>query len=232
MLKEFILALLVTKFVGVRKDGLAQLAGSLALQAEKEEEATALVEKITADKVTNFVKDWRSEVDKEVSTSTQTFEKTLKDKYDLVEKKDPAPADPPKPVDPNNPVDIAAIIAKAVSDAVAPIQQKLNGIEGEKVKTSRLEQMTEKLTGVPETFKTQKLNDFNRMNFESDEQFAEYLTETETNIVAFNQELADNGMSSHARPFVGSQNKDGVSTSVASFIASKTDEKPLSGKEL
>ena len=44
-MKETILALLIAKFSGVRKDGLTALARSLALQCTTEDEAKALVEK-------------------------------------------------------------------------------------------------------------------------------------------------------------------------------------------
>lgn len=227
-MKEKILALLLAKFAGVRKDGLAQLAASLSLQAADESEATTLIEKITADKVNDFVKDWRKDVDKEVSTSTKTFETTLKEKYDMVEKKTDD-----KKVDTPAPTDIAAIIAAEIAKAVNPLQQQLAGFRGQEITKTRLQTLESKLTDVPETFKSQKLKDFGRMNFETDEAFNEYLAEFETDVTAFNQEMADKGLAGHGRPIMGGANKDGVSSSVASFIAAKTDDKaPLSGKEI
>ena len=88
-MNEKLISLLTAKFAGVRKDGLAQMAAVLSLQVENEQEATALVEKLTDEKVNNFVKDWRKGVDKEVSEATKTHEGNLKKKYDLVEKKVP-----------------------------------------------------------------------------------------------------------------------------------------------
>jgi hypothetical protein len=231
-MKNIILALLVAKFAGVRKDGLAQLAGALSLQATTEDEANALVEKFTPDQVNDFVKDFRKDVDKEVSTANKTFETTLKEKFDLVEKKEPNPNPNPNPANPN-PTDIAAIIAAEVAKAVNPLQQQLAGFKGQEVSKSRLQTLESKLVNVPETFKAQKLKDFGRMNFETEEAFNEYLTEFETDITAFNQELADKGLSGHGKPFMGGQNKEGISSSVASFITSKTeDTKTLTGKEL
>lgn len=231
-MKNIILALLIAKFAGVRKDGLAQLAGALALQATTDEEANALVEKFTPDQVNDFVKDFRKDVDKEVSTSTKTYETTLKEKFDLVEKKEPNPNPNPAP-NPANPTDIAAIIAAEIAKAVSPLQQQLAGFKGQEVNKTRLQTLEGKLVNVPETFKTQKLKDFGRMNFETDESFNEYLTEFETDITAFNQELADKGLSGHGKPIMGGTNKEGVSAGVASFITSKTeDSKVLTGKEL
>ena len=43
-MKETILALLIAKFSGVRKDGLTALARSLALQCATEDDAKALVD--------------------------------------------------------------------------------------------------------------------------------------------------------------------------------------------
>ena len=62
-----ILALLIAKFSGVRKDGLEQMARTLALQCTNEDEAKTLIEKITDAQVNEFVKEYRKIVDKEVS---------------------------------------------------------------------------------------------------------------------------------------------------------------------
>lgn len=227
-MKNIILALLVAKFSGVRKDGLAQLSGALSFQATTDEEANTLVEKFTADQVNGFVREFRSEVDKEVSGSNKTFETTLKEKFDLVEKKDPNP----NPTNPS-PTDLASIIAAEIAKAVGPIQQQLAGFRGQEVSKTRLQSLEGKLANVPETFKAQKLKDFGRMSFDTDESFNEYLQESETDIIAFNQELADKGLSGHGKPFMGGQNKEGVSSAVASYIASTSDgASVMSGKEL
>jgi len=228
-MKEKILALLLAKFAGVRKDGLAQLATALSIQASDESEATAIVEKITADKVNDFVKDWRKDVDKEVSTSTKTYEQTLKEKFDLVEKKE---AGSGKDQNPDKSTDIAAIVAAELAKVVTPLQQQLAAINGEKTTATRIVTLEEKLKDLPESFKNQKLKDFKRMNFETTEAFEEYISEVETDITGLKQELADKGLSGHQRPLMGGQNKDGVSSAVASFIEAKTDDKTLTGKEI
>ena len=231
-MKEKILALLTARFAGVRKDGLAQLAGALSLQADDEAAATALVEKLTPEKVNSFVKDWRSEVDKEVSDSNKTYETNLRKKYEMVEKKDqdPGKQTDQKSTDPN---DIAAIIANAIKAAVEPLQKEISSFKGQKITETRLQQMESKLVNVPDAFKSQKLKDFKRMNFENEETFAEYLGEVETDIMALNQELADKGLSGQTKPIMGAKNKDGVSSAVNSYIESKTKpESSLGGKEV
>lgn len=233
-MKEKILALLIAKFAGVRKDGLAQMALVLSLQAADETEATALVEKLTTEQVNGFVRDWRSDVDKEVSEANKTYETNLKKKYDLVEKKEGDKDDPakdPKPATNTN--DVATLVANAVKEAMEPLQKELVSIKTAKTTETRLQQVESKLTNVPEAYKAQKLKDFKRMSFETDEAFAEYLGEVETDITALNQELADKGLAGHTKPIMGSPNKDGVSSAVSSYIESKTDpEKTLGGKEI
>ncbi|MBV5348858.1 hypothetical protein JZU61_04280 [bacterium] len=230
-MKEKILALLLAKFAGVRKDALAQMARTLALSVTTDDEAKTLVEKFTSEQVDEFAKDFRKDVDKEVSDATKTHEGNLKKKYDLIEKKEPTPGDPdPKPGDPK---DLDARLEAMLQKHIKPLQDRLAGYESEGVKKTRLQTLEGKLKDVPETFKAQKLKDFGRMNFETDEAFNEYLTETETDLAGFKQELADKGLSGHTKPIMGGQNKDGVSTGVASFIAEKTAEKPaLTGKEV
>lgn len=225
---EQILALLTAKFSGVRKDGLAQMARTILLTVTTEAEAQALIDRMDVSKVTETVNEYRKDVDKEVSGATKTHETNLKKKYEFKEKAEPGKTDPPG--DPN---DIASIIKATLDTALKPLQDKLAGFEGQQVNSSRLQLLEGKLTNVPDTFKAQKLKDFKRMNFDTDEAFNEYLTETETDLVAFNQELADKGLSQQSKPMFGQQNKDGVSAGVASFIEAKTKpENSLGGKEV
>lgn len=228
-----ILALLTAKFSGVRKDGLEHLARTLALQCANEEEAKALVEKITDAQVNDFIKEYRKVVDKEVSESNKTFEANLKKKFDLVEKKnDPEPGG--GSTDPK-PDDIATIVANAVAGAVKPLQDRLDKYEQGEVGKTRLQALQDKLSGCKdETFKAQTLKDFARMNFDSDDTFNEYLSEKEADIKTANQSVADAKLSrAGGAPQFGQKNEEGVSKAVADYIASqKPDANALSGKEV
>lgn len=233
-MKEKILALLMAAFAGVRKDGLNQLARTIALQAATEDEAKTLVEKLTKAQVDDFVKDYRAEVDKEVSDGNKTFESNLKKKFDFVEKKNPEPGvggSNPKGGDPN---DIAALVKAAVADAVSPLQTKLDKYEQGDIAKSRLQLLTEKLDGCKdETFKAQALKDFTRMKFESDDEFNEYLTEKETDVATANQNVANAALGSQGTPFFAQKEESGVSKGVAEYVASqKPDNTVLSGKEV
>lgn len=231
-MKEKILALLIAAYSGVRKDGLAHLAAALALQATTEDEAKTIVEKLTEAQVNDFVKDYRKDVDKEVSDANKTYEGTLKKKFDFVEKKSDPGKDPdPTKTDQN---DIQALIKAAVAEVVKPLQDELAGYKGQKITETRLQTLEGKFAGVPDSYKNQRLADAKLfINTLDDNAFNEYLTKTESDIAAFNQELADKGLSGQGKPMFGQKDNNGVSSGVAAFIQSQTQEKsPLTGKEV
>lgn len=231
-MKETILALLIAKFSGVRKDGLVALARSLALQCTTEDEAKTLVDKFTDAQVNEFVKDYRADVDKEVSESNKTFETNLKKKFDLVQKTEPGGKKNPKDTDTD---DIAAIVKAAVDAAVAPLNDKLNGYEAKTIAETRLQALNEKLNGCKdENFKAQTLKDFARMNFKDDADFNEYLTGKEADIATANQNKADTDLSnSGGSPLFSQKEESGISKGVAEYVESlKPDNDTFKGKEI
>ena len=229
-MKKTILALLVAKFQGARKDGLNVLAGILALQASTEDEAKALVEKITDAQVNEFIKDYRKDVDKEVSESNKTFEANLRKKYEFKEKETEPGGDPNK-----NPNDIAEIVKAAVAAAVKPFEEKLSGYETKNIADSRLAKLNEKLNECKdETFKAQTLKDFARMTFSNDDDFAQYLNDKTTDIANANQNVANAALGgASGKPLFAQKGDDGISKSVADFVASqKPEASAFTGKEV
>lgn len=229
-MKKTILALLVAKFQGARKDGLNVLAGILALQASTEDEAKALVEKITDAQVNEFIKDYRKDVDKEVSESNKTFETNLRKKYDFKEKVVEPGNNPTE-----NPNDIAAIVKEAVAAAVKPFEEKLSGYETKNIADSRLAKLNEKLNDCKdETFKAQTLKDFARMTFTNDEDFTQYLNDKTADIATANQNVANAALGgASGKPLFAQKGDDGISKGVADFVASqKPEANAFSGKEV
>lgn len=234
MTLEQIIALLTNKFSGVRKDGLAQLAKSLLLNVTTEEEAQALVDKLTDQQVTEFVKDWRKEVDAEVNKGIDTYKK-----------KNPAPkpegnddkGEPnqnPAPENPSNP-DIATIVKEAIAAQLKPLQEELSGYKAAEISKQRRTTLEGKLKDAPETFRSKILKDYDRMSFADDSAFDEYLTETETDLNGFKQELADQGLGKFPRPGQGGNGKPSdVPAEVAAYIKSQAPDSPtnLGGKEV
>lgn len=219
-MKEKLFALLVAKFAGVRKDGLTHLARALSLQAANDEEAEALIDKLTKDQVDTFIKEFRADVDKEVTEGNKTFEANLKKKYELVEKKseDPAPDDSKSKGGSSD--DIQSLIKNAISEAVKPFQEKLSALEMSAVAKSRQQQLEEKLSNCKDdVFKTKVLKDFSRMKFDSDEEFIEYLSETESDVTTVNQKLSDLDLGLQGQPIVSITQKSGKEASEAEINA-------------
>lgn len=229
-MRETILALLIAKFSGVRKDGLTALARSLALQCATEDDAKSLVDKITDAQVNEYVKDYRADVDKEVSNSNKTLESNLKKKFEFVEKK-AEPGGNPTP-DTNN---ISEIVKAAVAEAVKPFQERLSSYEQGDLAKSRLQSLNEKLASCrDETFKAQTLKDFARMKFDTDDEFNEYLTDKVADIATANQNVANAALSnSGGTPLFSQKEESGISKGVADFVASqKPENNTFAGKEL
>lgn len=143
---EHLLELLKAKFSGVRQDVLAQLASSLMLVATTEDEQNAMVEKLDKAQVEAFGKEYRKTVDTEVSNGTKTFEKNLREKYNLVEKNkepkqeptptpqpepEPAPQPQPQPTPQPQPQPQPAPKQKnGEEEKLKAMQQKINELEG------------------------------------------------------------------------------------------------------
>ncbi len=199
-MKEKLLALLQTKFAGVRKDGLNQLATIMALTVTTDEEATSAVDKLTEQSVGQFVTDWRKAVDSEISKANKTYEEGLRKKYDFKEKGIPSPPPPPTPSTELNADAIAAIVQKAIE----PFASELNSIKTTKVVETRKQLLAKELEVLDEGFRTPYLNAFDRMNFKDDEDFNAHLSNVKTEVAKIQQSLIDKGLSQQSKPMFGS----------------------------
>lgn len=188
-----LVALLGEKFPQVRKDGISVLARSLAIQVTDETQAQALVEQFSAEKVTEFIKEWRKEADQEISKSTKTFEENLKSKFNLTPKtQEPAP--------PTEPTDLASQFAKAIKDAVTPLQNEIQALKSGNVAQSRKTSFEQALKDVPQSLKNSYLKTFEKMNFENDDDFNAFLSETQTDLQQLSQELSNKGLGGFPQP--------------------------------
>ncbi len=234
-LTEEILALLKTQFPGVREDGLQQLAASLSLQVATKEEAAEIVGKFTADKVQQFVKDWRSKADAEIGKANQTYENSLKEKYDFVEKGKPTPpATTTQPATGELTLDsVKALIAEQLQG----VQQSITSITDTKLAETRRGMFIAALDKAKlEGSKRELLLDnFGRMTFKDDADFNGFMTAQAAHIATLAQEEADQNLQNHDAPIFGAVNKEGVSQGVANYIAQRAAEnsKPvLTGREV
>ena len=224
-LYEQILALLVAKFQGTRKDGLEVLAQALSQTNETIEEAQAVVDKMTPEKVASFIKDWRKSADAEITKAKDTYKAGLEEKYTFVEKKKEEPGKQTPPAGEMTPEKIAEMVKAAVKEATAGITEQVAGITGAQLAASRKAQLEGIFTdAVPESFKKAILDGFEGRTFENDEAFNNYLGQQKESVAAFTKELAAKGLAGNAAPLFGKAGADGVSASVASYIQDKAAE--------
>ena len=227
---EKIIELLTTKFTGIRKDAIEMLARNLALQCDNDDDVTAAIGKLTDEKVNEFVKGYRSQVDKEVSASISANEKNLRKKYDFIEKK--IDGNEPKKTEGNDANDISAIINAAIAKAIEPFQNEISNLKQENTSKSRLQQVNEKLNACKnDVYKNQMLKAYQKMAFADDEKFNEYLTELDSDIAEANQSFANDSLRG-VKPLKSEVNNDGVSKAVSDFISSQSTDSAFAGKKI
>ena len=226
---EKIIELLTAKFTGIRKDAIEMLARNLALQCDNDDDVTAAIGKLTDEKVNEFVKGYRSQVDKEVSASISANEKNLRKKYDFIEKKE---GNEPKKTEGNDTNDISAIINAAIAKAIEPFQNEISNLKQENTSKSRLQQVNEKLNACKnDVYKNQMLKAYQKMAFADDEKFNEYLTELDSDIAEANQSFANDSLRG-VKPLKSEVNNDGVSKAVSDFISSQSTDSAFAGKKI
>ena len=226
---EKIIELLTAKFTGIRKDAIEMLARNLALQCDNDDDVTAVIGKLTDEKVNEFVKGYRSQVDKEVSASISANEKNLRKKYDFIEKKE---GHEPKKMEGNDGNDISAIINAAIAKAIEPFQNEISNLKQENTSKSRLQQVNEKLNACKnDVYKNQMLKAYQKMAFADDEKFNEYLTELDSDIAEANQSFANDSLRG-VKPLKSEVNNDGVSKAVSDFISSQSTDSAFAGKKI
>lgn len=227
---EKIIELLTTKFTGIRKDAIEMLARNLALQCDNDDDVTAAIGKLTDEKVNEFVKGYRSQVDKEVSASISANEKNLRKKYDFIGKK--IDGNEPKKMEGNDTNDISAIINAAIAKAIEPFQNEISNLKQENANKSRLQQVNDKLNACKnDVYKNQMLKAYQKMAFADDEKFNEYLTELDSDIAEANQSFANDSLRG-VKPLKSEVNNDGVSKAVSDFISSQSTDSAFAGKKI
>jgi hypothetical protein len=84
--------------------------------------------------------------------------------------------------------------AKALVTSTQALAKGLESIQGEKVANTRKQQYESKLEGVPAKVKAKALKDFAKMKFETEDEFNEWLSETESDVEDMIQEESNTGL--------------------------------------
>lgn len=231
---EEILALLQAKFAGARKDGLENLAGAIALQCSTKEEAQAIIDKLSDEKVKGFITDWRKKADAEISKATATHEKGLREKYDFAEKSaggNGGAGNGGGQQSAGGELTLEAI-GKLIDKRLEGVVTTFSAKEAAKGYRATFEQALDK-AGLKGRQRDMMLRNFDRANtFKSADEFNTYMEEAQGDIDAIKQEQADAGLGGQAKPLFGAVNKEGISNAVADYLAAQAPESKLSGKKI
>lgn len=199
--KEQAEKLLSLKFANVRKDAILQLARIIALQSDTEEEAQAAVDKLTDEKVNAFTKEYRSQVDKEVTDARLKIESRLKaDKNKGGD--DGTPEQQGTEHEQNETGQIASVLAEFKA-----LKEQFENLSRLNVSRSRAERLTEAVNDCKdEAFKTSILRNFGRMAFNGEDEFNAFIDETRADVQKANQSAADASLSAVKSPFKAGDN--------------------------
>ena len=124
--------------------------------------------------------------------------------------------------------------AKGLTDTISALTSKINTLESGKTTETRKSVLESKLTNCSPELKAKIIKDFSRMNFETQEDFDSYMTETEQDVATIAQQSSNESLSAVPKPFMGKVTKDGISTATAEYIESMSEgSKPsMQGKPL
>lgn len=226
---EQIVALLGQKFPGVRKDALQSMAGVIALQAEDEAAAQRIVDQMTAENVQRFAQTYRSNIDREIQQSNQTYEQNLRNKYNFVEKQQQQQQQQQQPGGPLTLDQMKALFA----ETIAPLTQRMDAYEQQRIGTTRRETYVGKLkeAKISEAMVDMMMSQFDRMTFKDDAEFNSFLETSQPAIDKLSQQMADQALRNDRTPGFSTVNQEGVSSAVASFL-SRSQDNSLGGKKI
>ena len=114
--------------------------------------------------------------------------------------------------------------AQALIDQNKALAEKVTAIKAGSVSNHRRNKLKNKLEGTPDKFKSKILKDFERMGFEKDEDFENYLTETETDIADIKQDLSNQGLRGIGTPKESTQPGNNGSAPNSSIINGIVDD--------
>lgn len=95
--------------------------------------------------------------------------------------------------------DDAPAWAKGLVETVETLRGEITALKGEKVATSRKSKLAELLKDSG-SYGSRILKSFDRMKFETDEEFDDFYSEVEKDLKAYNQERADAGLATLGNP--------------------------------
>lgn len=196
-MRDEILNALKTKFEGVSEKSLGRIADKLANTAQTGEDAQKIADSVTLAQLLESYGDSRA--NEAAITSVRNYEEKwgIKNGRAINENKPTnnilatsaghtlgRDGQEGRQADAQQQPDISAIVAKAIADAVSPLQQQLAAFQGERTAQTRRERLTEATKSLPEALRNRYVRDFERMSFADDDDFSAYLNELQPDIKA------------------------------------------------
>lgn len=190
-MKEKLLALLKSKFEGVKDATLDRIATKKAGTITDEAQIQSIVDGVTVDTIIESESDYRAE-----QVSKTSVNKAISDyetKHKLKDGKPVVKIDPV--VDPVvDPGDIKTIVANAIKSAVEPLQQKLEGYEKAEMSKINRQKLVDKLK--EEGITDKEITAFNLLaavSVEKEDEIDSIATGIKEQFAAQKQILVDNG---------------------------------------
>lgn len=216
-MKEKLLALLVAKYAGVPKAALERIAENKAGSVADESQLQSVADGIGPAQVAQSI------ADAKITESNQKAIQNYETKHKL---KDGKPVADPNP-DPNpDPTDIKSIVAAAVTEAVKPLQAKIDGYESKQTKATLTNQVLEKVRGGFKDEADKALFDAwfdgRNVDIESAEQVDSVVESISGGYTSFKQKQIDSGVVIDIPPSSSSKSTD--SEGLAKQISEGTKE--------
>lgn len=212
-MKDKILAKLKEKYKSLGfSDKAIDAVASYLEQSVKEE--SQIDESVNA--AEPVLKAFQSDADRRVTDAVKAAEK----KGGQTDPAKPEGGDPKKEEPPTPPADTPDW-AKNLLTQFSALTQEVTALKSGKTADTRKQALETALKDSTDTFKTMTLKAFNRMKFESDDEFNEYLEEVKTDAANAKQAEADNGLGKMGKPIVpggGDPNKPASKEEVDSVV--------------
>jgi hypothetical protein len=185
-MKNLILNALKAKFVGVNENVLNRIAEKLAKTVTKEDDVAAAVEAVTFQQVID------GEADRRATEASQTAVTNYEKRHSLKEGKPVTGGEQGKENEPagGNQVELpedtpawAKVMVtqnQELAKANKTLADRLANLEGDKIVSSRRQQLDVVIANASDKFKTRITNSYGRMAFKDDEDYNAWLEEIKT----------------------------------------------------
>lgn len=164
--------------------GTTSIVSDRTLEALAKSLSTVITtdELLTASDLTEAIKSMAGNINAYTADAVKTA---------LSKKAEPAPVELPSGA---GAVPDAKPAEEKVPSWAESLVKRLDALDNQKVKETRLSKVQEILNGMPDFYKKTAQSGFNRMTFENDETFETYLTEVKTTADTFAQAVRESGL--------------------------------------